>query len=778
MKMTVSYEWLCDLVQDLNQKSPEQIGLALTALGAETEDISVLNYGDKVELAMITKIEALNKLSKVTIAVGDKTYTVVSNSPILKENHYVLFAPIGATIFGGISVTAREIEGVTTEGLLLALENLGIENKSSDIAHLGDDKKIAAELFDIYCKQDAIYTLDVPGNRADWLSIRGLARALAISFDLSLKDYTYNFTPKGTCDIKIDLQSDRCFRYSLTTISNITACKTPAHIQKRLLLLGMRPISYLVDMSNATMLETGQPTHAFDATKIKGSIIVRQAKNGETLTLLDDSTINLTQDDLLICDEEKILALAGIMGGLDSGITEDTKEIYLEAASFNGVWVRRSAKRLGIKTESSLRFEKNITSELVPLAQQNICDMIAKQLPQTTISIASDISQVQSTQGSILVSPQEIRDYLGAPDIKDDFMKKVIINIGCTCDSSQEQWNITPSGERRDLNIKEDIMEEIARFYGYDKIPSTNYRPSSVKLNPEKSFDEKIRPILRGMGLSEAITIVFRSVEQQKFYGLTQANAITIVNPLNTEWTEIRTHLFDGLLDCLKTNVTKAFQKNIALSEIASTFTKKTGKDFASDFCEQKVLSFVISNENNPYQKALNVLNNIVQYAKIPHIKAQRINADDYTFLHPLNAFEIMVNDKVVGFFGEIHPLLLEKLNLSDKKDFPSPVVCEISFDTLREHAEVFNTVSKVNDLPPMFRDITLSVDSDALSINLCEELKSKNSLIKDIEFVSVFQNEKLKDMNKKNISLRMRFESDDALNAQEIDLFIQELLK
>ena len=215
MKMTVSYEWLCDLVQDLNQKSPEQIGLALTALGAETEDISVLNYGAKVELAMITKIEALNKLFKVTIAVGDKTYTVVSNSPILKENHYVLFAPIGATIFGGISVTAREIEGVTTEGLLLALENLGIENKSNDIAHLGDDKKIATELFKTYCEQDAIYTLDVPGNRADWLSIRGLARALAISFDLSLKNYSYNFTPKGTCDIKIDLQSDRCFRYSL-----------------------------------------------------------------------------------------------------------------------------------------------------------------------------------------------------------------------------------------------------------------------------------------------------------------------------------------------------------------------------------------------------------------------------------------------------------------------------------------------------------------------------------------------------------------------------------
>ena len=777
MKMTVSYEWLCDLVQDLDQKSPEEIGLALTALGAETEDISVLNYGSNIELAMITDIELLNKLSKVTVTIGNKTYTTVSNSPHLKKNNYVLFASIGTTIFGNITVSIHEIEGVKTEGLMLALENLGIENKSNDIAHLGNDKEIAQELFKNYCKQDAIYILDVPGNRADWLSIRGLARALAIYFDLSLKSYTYNFTPKGTCDIKFDIQSDRCFRYSLTTIANITSCKTPIYLQKRLLLLGMRPINYLVDISNIIMLETGQPTHVFDASKIKGSIIIRQAKNNEILSLLDDSTVTLTSDDLVICDEEKVLALAGIMGGLDSGVTEHTTKIYLEVASFNGVWIRRSAKRLGIKTESSLRFEKNITSELVPLAQQNICEIITQHLPQTDISITSDISQAEHKQGTISVSPQEIRNYLGAPNIKDDFIKKVIIDIGCICDSSNQKWDITPSGERHDLNIKEDIMEEIARFYGYDKIPSTTYRPSSIQLNPEKSFDEKIRPILRGMGLSEAITMIFRSVEQQNFYGLSQANTVTILNPLNTEWTELRTHLFDGLLESLKTNVSKAFEKNIALSEIASVFSKKN-KDSAEDFCEQKILSFVISNENNPYQKALNILNNIVKYAKHPCIKAQRINADNYAFLHPLNAFEIIIDDKVIGFFGEIHPSLVEKINISDKKDFPSPIVCEISFDTLKQYAEVFNTVNRINDLPPVFRDITLSVDSDVLGINLCEELKNKNPLIKDIEFVSVFQNDKLKELNKKNISLRMRFESIHNLNTQEIDLFIQELLK
>ncbi len=265
MKMTVSYEWLCDLVKDLDKKTPEQIGLALTSIGAENENTSILDFN--CDLAEITDISTLKKLSKINVKTSKGEFVVVSNSQNLEIGQYVIFAPNGSKIFGDIIVSARQIEDIKTEGLLLALENLGIESKSLDIAFLGKDKKIAQELFDAYTKLDAIYTLDVPGNRADWLSVRELARALAIHFDLELKEYYYDLSRNGICDKKIQIQSDRCNRYSLTKISNISPKQTPAHIQKRLYLLGMRPINFLVDMSNFAMLELGQPTHAFDAKK-------------------------------------------------------------------------------------------------------------------------------------------------------------------------------------------------------------------------------------------------------------------------------------------------------------------------------------------------------------------------------------------------------------------------------------------------------------------------------------------------------------------------------
>ncbi len=763
MKMTVSYEWLCDLVPNLNKQTPAQIGLALTAIGAETEDVSLLNYGEGLLLARVLEITPTKKLSKVKVNTSKGDFTVISNSPRIKVGDCVIFAPIGAKIFGDITVTSREIEGIKTEGLLLALENLGIEPKSADIVIL--DEKSAQEFFDVYCALDAIYTLDVPGNRADWLSVRELARALAIYFDLDLKEYNFSFETKGESDIPIKIQSDRCYRYSLAKITNIQSLQTPANVQKRLYLLGMRPINYLVDLSNATMLETGQPTHAFDAKKLKGAVVIRQANDGEQFVLLDGTEITLTKDDLIASDDNGILEIVGIMGGLDSGVDETTSEIYLETASFNGVWIRRSAKRLGLKTEASLRFEKNINTNLVPIAHQFICDVIAKDCPQAVITAWEDQYPNPTQAHNITVTPQEINSYLGT-DIDDNFIKNIIIKLGCTCD---ENWNILST--RSDLRIKEDIMEEVARFYGYDKIPSTSYRPSSVQLNPEKSFDEHIRPILRGMGLSEALTIVFRSKDQQEFYSLQNQNAVSILNPLNSEWTELRTHLFDGLLEALRVNMTKAFEKNIALSEIASVFSQSD-----KDFVEEKHLAFMVSYEENGYPKALNYLNNILSYSKVSAMSTQKIDSSKYPFLHPLNSFEIFIDDEFLGFFGEIHPVLLSNLDLSDKKDFPAPVVCELSFDILKANNST-QTVQKIPDLPPVFRDVTLSVSDDTFGVNIVKDLKQKNPLIKEVEFLSVFQNDDLKSKNLKNISLRLRFESELPINAQEVDDFIKVLL-
>ncbi|MGL4388640.1 MAG: phenylalanine--tRNA ligase subunit beta [Brevinema sp.] len=774
MKMTVSYEWLCDLVPNLDQYSPEDVGLALTAVGAETEEISILSYGKEAELAEVINIKALAKNSVVTIKTSSKTYKTISNSKNLTVGDYVIASIVGGLTFGDKKIESREIEGIKTTALLLALENLGIETKSNDIAILGKDLSKAQEYFEVYTSLDAIYTLDVPGNRADWLSVRGLARALSIYFNLEFKKIPHFNNTISTIDKDIVIQSNRCTRYALKKISGITNDLSSALYQKRLLLLGMRPINYIVDLTNIAMLETGQPTHAFDARTIKGNIIIRQAKKDETLILLDEKEISLSEDDLLICDEEKILALAGIMGGLHSGVSRDTTEIYLESASFNNVWVRRSAKRLGIKTESSLRFEKNITSELVPYANDFICSTFEKDFLQVQISENKDLYPKPTPKYTISCTPDDVRKYLGLYEIDDAFIADIITKIGCQLETKSHHWTIHPSGERGDLRIKEDIIEEVARFYGYDKIPATVYRPSGIFIDPNKSFDEKIRPLLRGMGLHEAVTVVFRSKETRKFHNIEHPHAVTIANPLNIEWTELRTHLFDGLLHIVKHNSDKAFERNIAFSEIANVFHKNPSTE---TFIEEKKLCFIVSNDNNPYEKALNILNNILVYAKVKNTAAKHINTEKYPFLHPLNAFKIMLGEKSLGFFGEIHPELAEKYDLSDKKEFPSPTVCEIDFDTLKAHFEEKSPVQPINELPPMLRDITLCVPESEFGINIQQKLQDKNPNLKEISFISVFQNEKLKKLGKKNLSLRLRFESIDPLNSEEIDYFIHSLL-
>lgn len=770
MKMTVSYEWLCDLVSGLNHNSPEDIGLALTAIGAETEHVSHICYGKHVELAEIISIEPLEKNSLITVKTSEKTYKTISNSQQLHIGHFVIIASVGVKLFGGFIVESKEIDGIKTEGMLVALQHLGIESKSNDIILLGNNHALAKSYFDVYTELDAIYTLDVPGNRADWLSVRGLAKALSIYFHLPLKELAPTaHSENKEQDISLSIESNRCARYSIRKISNIDNTISSPIVQKRLILLGMRPIDKIVDLTNMVMLETGQPTHAFDADKITGPIIVRQAKLGERLTLLDKTEVILSEDDLIICDNDKILALAGIMGGIDSGVTSSTTSIYLESASFNGVWIRRSAKRLGLKTESSLRFEKNISPELVPNAANTIISL----LPNSTISFFQELYPHPLVKHDILCTPDEIRKYLGVHNIDDAVIADIITKIGCEIHSQSHHWRIIPSGERLDLKIKEDIMEEVARFYGYNKITPTVYRPSGVNLNPNKSFDEIIRPILRGMGIHEAVTIAFRSPELREFYKITNCTPVTIVNPLNSEWTELRTHLFDGLLAVVKHNSSKAFEKNISFSEIASVFSKQN-----DEFIEEKKLCFIISNQNSPYKKALNILQNILTYSKLQNIQTQRISSEKYEFLHPLNAFEILYDNKIIGFFGEIHPELAEDSDLSDKKDFPAPVVCEILFDVLKNSGEQKFVVEPINELPPILRDITITVDRSFLTQNIISELKSMHPALKEISFISAFENEKLIQSNKKNISLKLRFESEEILKSEEIDTFIKNILE
>ncbi|MGL4366957.1 MAG: phenylalanine--tRNA ligase subunit beta [Brevinemataceae bacterium] len=773
MKMTVSYQWLCELVPDLSSKTPEEIGSAFTDFGAETEEITLLQSDPRIQLGQILSIEELPKNVLVKIQTESGVFQTISDSSRLAVNNFVIFAPVGSKIAQNITVEKKNIQNIQTDGMLLAYEHFGIENKSNEIIILTESKDFAYEFFKELTKNDALYELEIPGNRSDWLSVRGLAEGLAAYFKYPLKTNSFHSLQSlHHTQITISVDSSNCLRYILCGIDNISNMPSHPSIQKKLLMLGMRPINFLVDLSNMVMLETGQPLHAFDASKIKGNIHIRQASSGETLELLDSSVIELTENDLIICDQEKILALAGIMGGLSSSIDKNTTKVYLESANFRHITIRRTAKRLGIKTESSLRFEKHISPELVNGALLSYIQNIYSHFPNASVSKPFDYYPKPYQGSPIHITPNEIRNYLGAPDISDDTIRNIITLSHCKLECQKNSWTVIPTGMRTDINIKEDIIEEIARFYGYNNIPSTSYRPSSITLSPEQSFEEKIKPLLRGMGIHEAVTVGFRSPKQREFFKISYPQPAIIVNPLNAEWTEMRTHLFDGLLDIVKYNSSKAFEKNTTFSEIGTVFSKD--KDH---FIEEKKLSLIMNSEQSCYTKGLNILNNIFEYAGLKNISAKKIDPNKLGFLHPLNSFEIISLDRSIGFFGEIHPELLYKCDLSDKSNHPAPIVCEILFEAL-EGNSLNKSFTPIPALPPVFRDITLCIPEKEFGLNIKTHIQSMHPDLTHIEFLSIFQNQELKEQQRKNLSLRLRFESFNILEAKDIDLFLQHLLK
>ncbi|SFB70401.1 phenylalanyl-tRNA synthetase beta subunit [Brevinema andersonii] len=750
MKTKANYEWLCSYIPQLKEKTPQEVADALTALGAETEEIKIFDFSN-LKLGKITAIEEKNNKNFSVIESGHQKYTVPIKQKISVGN-YIIFICQDDQIY------------------LQSFANLGIEEADHEIIVLSNNAEQAEKDFQVLTKSDTLYTLEIPGNRPDWLSVKGLAQSLAVYLDLEFHTEIPVILKETEEIFPIEVQTALCTRYSIRKIKNISVKTSETLIQKRLMLLGMRPINSIVDTSNIVMLGNGQPTHAFDAAKVKGRLIVRTAQGGETITLLNEKTINLHPDDLVICDEEKILALAGIMGGLDSGISKETTDILLESGCFNAAAIRRTSKRHGIKTESSLRFEKNISSSLV----QEASDLITSRLINTgsSCSLLNEINQSKPTS-VISFDPEKARSYLGAPDIDDTFMKQTLLKLGCTLEKENDIWNIRTPEARKDLKEDVDLIEEIARFYGYNNIPTHTYRPKAFDLNPEKRFEDKIRPLLRGMGISEAITISFRNPCERNFFQIPDTGVINILNPLNSDHTELRTHLFDGLLKSIIHNKTKAFVNSCAFSEVGTVFRKNN-----HHFIEEKKLAFAVSREQDPYTKGITILNNILAYAKCSPLSTA-IDSRIYPFLHPKNSFELQLNNEILGFFGEIHPLVVEKMDLSDKKNFPAPVTCELNLDLLKASYQTLIKTISISEFPPVLRDVTLSIPVKIQGRTLIEEIKKMHSNLKEIEFINIFTNEKLKSEQKKNISLRLRFEADNqSLKGEEIDTFVMKLIQ
>jgi len=577
--MKLVFSWLKEFV-DIDIE-PEKVAELLTLKGLEVGECYPVGTGlDKIIAGKILKIKKhpnADRLYICDVDTGKKTVSVVCSAPNLKEGMIAPIALPGTRLPNGIEIKKVKIKGVESEGMLLAEDELSLTDDHSGIMELPSDVSPGTSINQALPLEDWVLDIEITPNRGDCASVIGIAREVSAitGTPLKLPDMSYPETEERADQIGSVFieEPDKCRRYCAGIIKDVTIKPSPFWMRYRLYLSGIRAINNIVDITNYVMLEMGQPLHAFDLSRLKGKkIIVRCAKEDEEFTTLDGITHKLKPEILLICDAERPVALAGIMGGLNSEIEETTKDVFLEAAFFDPITIRRGAKLLGISTEASYRFERGVDIEGVVKGLKRAIYLMHKLAGGRPAKGIIDNYPRPYKPVSIILDPHKANRFLGTELKKEEIKKHLTALYMSVKETDDNRFEVIPPSFRTDIAREVDLFEEIARLNGYENIPSTlpYIKPSEEEEARELEFEKKVKDIMVGMGYTEIITYSFISPEYRKSVGI-PANFVKIINPLTKDQSVMRTSLVPGMLETIKTNINYG-EPNLKLFEVGKLF--------------------------------------------------------------------------------------------------------------------------------------------------------------------------------------------------------------
>lgn len=752
--MKVTYNWLQEFVDidipvkelgnRLTQVGPEVV--AILPVGVPASEAGKINTGKVAEVEKHPKADTLKVLK---VFVDGENKQLVTNSPAVEKGDWVVYAAPGTVLPGGSSVKEAEIKGVKSEGMLLAKESLQIEEKSGDIWILGKNEKDAKRCFDAYAQEDWVMEIELTANRSDCLSVVGIAREVAAMLDkeLKIKKPAVKETLTEAPVIEID-EKTLCPRYSSRILRGVKIVPSDDRIKRKLELCGIRAINNIVDATNYVLLESGHPTHAFDFNRLEGGkIVVRCAEPGEKITTLDGKEHKLTDDNLLICDAKRNVALAGVMGGGNSEIVENTKDILLEAAFFDPVSIRKTAKQLGIRTEASYRFERTADWGVTAAALDRVAELVVE-------STGAEVSKMTDAYVSIFkdrvinVKPDFISSYLGVKlSMKDveGYLKRLRFPIVAR---REDVLEVKVPTYRSDVSKPVDIAEEIARIYGYNRIPENLYKPpvDVEALAPKRDLKGKLRELFTAQGASEVYNYSFVSKEElEKFY-CHDGGVIALSNPLSGDASVLRNRLFPGLLRNVEYNVKSVWRDTVRLFEIGRTFESNS-----KGTQEKPVAAFVLTGPGIDYYHATALAEWVVKRLGKGVIDYKPTQLG---FLHPKNGAELTFEDAPLGFVGEVHPQIVRSLDLRH------PVfIAELQMETL---AAVYDTPTELKafgKFPPTARDISVTVDDAVVARDLMNAIPSVHEWISTVDFVDVYKGAQVGE-GKKSLTFSIVFQS------------------
>ena len=762
--MKILYSWLKDFI-DLDL-APEELAKKLTDLGIEVASIETTGADfEGVNVAQIVKIEDhpdSNHLHLVTLDLGGgKTQRVVCGAPNVALGQKVPLALVGARL-GKNVLKAAVIRGVESEGMICSSDELGLtQTRARGIMVLDENLPLGTDVSSLYGKPDSLFDLEITSNRPDLLSHLGVARELAALLNKPVKRPEVKAVKGEGKSLEVEIRNaEGCPRYTGRIIRGVKNAESPEWMKQRLAAMGLNPKNALVDITNYVMFELGHPLHAFDLREVEGGkIIVRNAQEGEKFTLLGGRELTLHENCLMIADAQKATALAGIMGGLDSGIKDDTQDIFIEAAYFNPPTVNKTVKKFAVSSDSSQRFERGTDIEAVTLAMQRATDLFL-QLCGGTASEIADVYPARYESPTVTFTPAEINTILGA-QIPHERLQEIFSRLAAEFHADGDVWTFKAPTHRRDLNHKWDLAEEAARFAGYDMIPVSETKASLAFADNPKGIDlgKQYASALIGVGFCECKNIDFLGEKELKLFGFDPKYCIKIKNALAQGWDYLRPTLLPSLLKNVESNL-RFGNRNLALFETTKTFQSIKGFP-VEGYTVSGVLTGTLEQEKffGGAEKPVDFywLKGLLQ-ALLGGVEGISFAPSKTVpvYMHPKICMDILLNGKSIGLFGKLHPLTLKAFAVKTTE------VWAFEFATKQIEkgfsAQDFKPAKDMAVFPPSLRDLSVVVDESVPYAQIASALdKTPLDVNLSYQLIDLYQGEHLP-AGKKSVTFSLAF--------------------
>ena len=786
--MLVSYKWLKELVPNLTA-TPDELEQKMSTSGIEVEGVTSPQEGlSKLVVGEVLSSEDIPEthLHITQVNVGtDEALQIVCGAPNVRVGMKVIVALVGARIADNYKIKKGKIRGVESLGMLCALDEIGIDEKINPMKHedgifeMPADAKVGDSIFPYLDMDDEIIELSITPNRADALSMNGAAWEVGAIYDLPVKLEEKSLVEASesvASKITVKVETDKVPTYKIRLIEGVKIAKSPQWLQNRLMNAGVKPINNVVDVTNYVLMTFGQPLHSFDFAKFgSDEILVRQAKSGEKITTLDHVERELDDSDIVVTANGLPVALGGVMGGADSEITDETTNVALEAALFDGASIRKTSQKFALRSEASSRFEKGINEGTVREALDFAAAMIVELAGGKVLSGLVESNDYQPLLPKVSITLSRVNGALGT-DLSLETVKKIFVQLGFGVEVEGEKFTCEIPSRRWDIHIEADLVEEVARIYGYDNLPSTlPLSQNAGELTDMQKFRRTVRTGLESSGLNEVIGYSLVTPEKAtEFVG--ELETTSLMMPMTEDRQTLRANMIPGLLDIVNYNQNRK-NADVAIYEIGNIFLPN-----ADDIRPTEVPNLAFAISGNVVDKSYNgqavpvdfyYAKGIVENLLETYEEVEFVPTNNQAAMHPGRTAVININGRLAGFVGQIHPATAKKYDVAET--YVASLDMEVMLEELTAQT-IFNDIPKVQ---AVHRDIALLIDAEVTHAQIVSVIKSSRvKTLKQVELFDIYQGKNLP-AAKKSMAYSLTFQpTENTMTDDEITAAVNKITK